>query len=152
MAPVHLGRDRAPGLSEVLAGSKTFDEAVTPLIPGSLDALPSGTFPPNPSELLLLPAFAELIETQRLRYDLVVLDTAPLLAVTDGVIVSAQAGPGFLALRAGTTTAREAQVALKRLEQSGIKAAGLILNDLDAAREGGGEYHYYQYEYPTDRT
>lgn len=141
-------RKRSPGLSEVLAGSAAFEDAVRSLLP-NVDVLASGTFPPNPSELLMRPAFGELIERQRQEYDLVLIDTAPLLAVTDGIIVASQAGPLFLVVRAGKTTEREARAALRRLDQNHIRPAGLVVNDLDPKREGLREYYYYQYQYPT---
>jgi tyrosine-protein kinase Etk/Wzc len=154
------GRARSPGLSEVLSGQVRFEDALVrrharrkdaadPA--GRVDLLRSGTFPPNPSELLMRPEFGQLIELQRQRYDLVIIDTPPILPVTDGVIVAAQAGPVFMVVRARQTTLREAQVAIRRLEHNRIKLSGLLINDLDASREGHREYHYhYNYAKRTD--
>lgn len=151
------GRARSPGLSEVLSGQVRFEDALVRRhvrqkssvdSAGRVDVLRSGTFPPNPSELLMRPEFGQLIDVQRERYDLVIIDTPPILPVTDGVIVAAHAGPVFMVVRARETTLREAQVAIRRLEQNRIKLTGLLINDLDASREGRREYHYH-YKYAT---
>ncbi|MGB5102276.1 MAG: CpsD/CapB family tyrosine-protein kinase, partial [Steroidobacteraceae bacterium] len=151
------GRARSPGLSEVLSGQARFEDALVrrhvrqkngaePA--GRVDMLRSGTFPPNPAELLMRPEFGQLVEVQRQRYDLVLIDTPPVLPVTDGVIVAAHAGPVFMVVRAGQTTLRETQVAIRRLEQNRVKLTGLLINDLDPTRQGLREYHYH-YKYAT---
>lgn len=138
---------RSPGLSDVLAGTASFDEAKVSVADGQLDFLCSGTLPPNPSELLMHPAFPRLIEEQRQHYDLVILDTAPIMAVTDGVIAATQAGVLFMVARAGWATEREVLAAIRRLDQNGAPVTGLVVNDFNAAREGYSQYYYYQYEY-----
>lgn len=140
-------RRREPGLSEVLAGRATLEEAVS-TIRENLDVLPAGTFPPNPSELLMQEGFGRLIEEQRQRYDLVILDTAPVMPVTDGVLAAAQAGPVFLVARAGHVTTRAVQSTIWRLEKNQVDTTGLVVNDLNPKRSGrSSDYYYYQYQY-----
>ncbi|ABI56154.1 polysaccharide biosynthesis tyrosine autokinase [Alkalilimnicola ehrlichii MLHE-1] len=140
-------RRREPGLSGVLAGQATLEEAVS-RIRENLDVLPAGTFPPNPSELLMQEGFGRLIEEQRQRYDLVILDTAPVMPVTDGVLAAAHAGPVFLVARAGYVTTRAVQSTIWRLEKNQIDTTGLVVNDLNPKRSGrSSDYYYYQYQY-----
>jgi tyrosine-protein kinase Etk/Wzc len=142
------GRRRMPGLSEVLSGQCALEDALVALAPGSVDVLPSGRFPPNPSELLMRPAFGELIERVRSSYDLVLIDTPPVLAATDGVIVARHAGPVFVCARAGVTTEREVRTAIRRLAQADVRTTGLLVNDLSERMHGyGGYYYYYYYHY-----
>ena len=142
------GRKRSPGLSEVLSGRSWLEEAVVPLVPEWVDVLPSGEFPPNPSEMLMRPEFGALIEKIRSRYDVVLIDTAPVLAATDGVIVARHAGPLLMAVRAGQTTERETRAALRRLSQARIKTTGLLVNDLAPQSHSYGNYtNHYHYKY-----
>lgn len=142
---------RQPGLSEVLAGQASADQAITRGDIAGVDVLTSGSLPPNPSELLMRPAFRQLVQQQSQRYDLVLLDTPPVLAVADGIIVASQADATLLVLRAGVTTEREAKTALRRLEQNGIRVNGLLVNGFQTKREAYGEY-YYQYSYRSERS
>jgi tyrosine-protein kinase Etk/Wzc len=143
------GRRRTPGLSEVLSGQSWLEEAIVPLAPGQVDVLPSGNFPPNPSELLMRPDFGSLLEKLRGRYDVVLIDTAPVLAATDAAVVAQHAGTVLMAVRAGQTTERETRAAIRRLAQARIKTKGLLVNDLAEQAHGyGGYYKYYHYKYP----
>jgi tyrosine-protein kinase Etk/Wzc len=146
-------RRRTPGLSEVLSGQSWLEDAVVPLVPGLVDVMPSGEFPPNPSELLMRPEFGALLKKLRSLYDVVLIDTPPVLAATDGVIIARHAGPLFMAVRAGQTTERETRAALRRLEQVEIKVTGLLFNDLEAksSRYGYGAYEHYTYSYAKKR-
>ena len=77
--------------------------------------------------------------------------TNPILAATDGVIVANQASAVLMVLRANITTEKEARSAIRRLDQNGIRPTGLIVNDFDAKREAYGQY-YYQYSYRSAKT
>jgi len=142
-----FGFERAPGLSEVIAGSRELPEALH-RVSDSLDVLAGGVIPPNPSELLMSARFRELIDRAGKAYDLVVIDTPPILAVTDGAIISRLAGVTLMVLRAGQHPMREVMLALKRFAQSGVRPAGLVLNDVTRSAIGGYGYGYhYQYDY-----
>jgi tyrosine-protein kinase Etk/Wzc len=145
-----FGFQRQPGVSDVLAGGIRLEEAVHHLSE-HLDILTAGLIPPNPSELLMSPRFAELIERVGKQYDLVIMDTPPILAVTDAAIIARLAGVTLLVLRAGRHPVREVTLALKRLVHSGVRPAGLVFND--ATRRASGSYGYlYQYDYRKKKT
>ena len=142
-----FGTERGPGLSEVLAGAVPFENVVLRNISPNLDLLVQGMIPPNPSELLLSPRFKDLLERASKEYDLVVVDTPPILAVTDSAIVSKLGGVLLLVLRAGQHPLREIKTTLGRFAQSGLRPNGLVLNDVT---HFGGAYDYgyhYQYDY-----
>ena len=141
-----FGFPRENGLSEVVAGSLRLQDAVHHLS-AQLDVLTEGQIPPNPSELLMSPRFRDLIEAAAKQYDLVVLDTPPILAVTDAAIVGRLAGVTLLVLRAGQHPVREVTQALKRFSQSGVRLAGMVFNDVTRLSSGYGYGYAYQYDY-----
>ena len=137
------------GLSDYLSGQKDLAQIITPGGQPGLDFIARGQVPPNPSELLMHPRFAALLEWASAHYDLVLVDTPPLLAVTDAAIVGRLAGTTFLVARFAVTAAKEVELTLRRLEQNGIEAKGVILNAMERRAAGyyGGSYGYYQYSY-----
>jgi tyrosine-protein kinase Etk/Wzc len=148
-----FGFQREPGLSEVIAGSIAFEKAVHP-VSDNLHVLAAGIIPPNPSELLLSQHFRDLLERAGREYDLVVVDTSPILAVTDAAIIARLSGVTLLVLRAGQHPMREITATLKRFAQSGIRPAGLVFNDVTRFANGAYGYGYgygYQYEYKTKK-
>jgi tyrosine-protein kinase Etk/Wzc len=142
---------REPGLSEVISGSVALETALHP-VSDHLHVLTQGLIPPNPSELLLSARFRDLLEKVQKEYDLVVIDTPPILAVTDAAVVGRLSGVTLLVLRAGQHPMREITTALKRFAQSGVRPAGLVFNDVTRLANGGYGYGYgYQYEYKTKK-
>jgi len=143
----NFGLSRGPGLSDVIVGSTSFDEAVH-RVSEHLHVLTAGMIPPNPSELLMSQRLRDLIDRSGKQYDLVVMDTCPILAVTDAAIIAALAGVTLLVLRAGEHPIREVTLALKRFSHSGVKPAGLVFNDVPRSVANGYGYGYhYQYDY-----
>jgi len=141
-----FGFQRQPGVSDVLAGGIRFEEAVHHLS-DHFDLLTAGLIPPNPSELLMSPHFGELIERLGKEYDLVIIDTPPILAVTDAAIIARIAGVTLLVLRSGAHPLREVTLALKRFVQSGVRPAGLVFNDVTRPTGGYGYGYAYHYDY-----
>jgi tyrosine-protein kinase Etk/Wzc len=141
-----FGLKREQGLSEVVAGSLPLKDAIHP-VSDRLHVLTQGQIPPNPSELLMNARFRELMETVAKQYDLVVVDTPPILAVTDAAIVGRLAGVTLVVLRAGEHHVREVTLALKRFAQSGVRVAGFVLNDLTRLAAGSSYGYGYQYDY-----
>jgi tyrosine-protein kinase Etk/Wzc len=142
-----FGFSREPGLSDTIAGSIDFEKAVH-AVSDTLHVLTGGIIPPNPSELLLNPRFRDVLERAGREYDLVVVDTPPILAVTDAAIIARLSGVTLLVLRAGQHPMREIMAALKRFSQTGIRPAGLVFNDVTRFASSGYGYGYgYQYEY-----
>ncbi|RFA26407.1 hypothetical protein CAI21_17135 [Alkalilimnicola ehrlichii] len=140
---------RAPGLSDVIAGKASLDEAIRPVGDSKLHFLPTGEIPPNPSELLMSERLDEVLRSLEESYDLVILDTAPVLAATDGVLVAARAAAVFLAIRAGTTSLAEVRQAVRAIYRDSVPISGFILNRLQqgSARYSNGGYYHYQYSY-----
>ncbi len=150
----YFGRERGPGLSDVVAGDLTWGEAVQKTGVEGLDLLASGTLPPNPSELLMHKAFHDLMAALSAAYDVVLIDTPPVLAVTDAVIIGRQAGTLFLQLCSGRHPLREVEQAIKYLKNGGIQPQGCIFNDImpRSAYYGYSRYGYhYQYKYGSEK-
>ncbi len=143
----YFGVSQEPGLSHFLSGAADFARVVRPTDSENLKVVTAGIYPPNPAELLLLPAFAALLERATQYFDLVVLDAPPVLPVTDGIIVAQQASMNLIVARAGEHTVRELDATIARYQQNGITPDGFVLNFL-RARGGGYGYHYgYRYAY-----
>jgi tyrosine-protein kinase Etk/Wzc len=145
-----FGLDRAPGMSDVLSSDVTLSSALRHTAEPNLDFLSSGTHRPNPSEMLGSARLRQLLDQASSAYDLVLVDTPPVLAVTDAALVARCAGVNLLVLRSGEHNAREIKVALKRLRHAGAPMHGIIINDalMGASRYGRyGQYGYYRYEY-----
>ena len=104
--------------------------------------LPTGTIPPNPSELLLNPRFRDVLLEMTANYDAIIIDVPPVLAVTDAVIVGREAANNFLVLRFGQHTMREIREAIKRLEHGGIKVQGVIMNAVTERASAYGNRKY----------
>ncbi|SDH58564.1 polysaccharide biosynthesis tyrosine autokinase [Pseudomonas panipatensis] len=149
-----LGTSEENGLSDLLAKRCDFDSAVRQSEIDCLSFLPRGQIPPNPSELLMHPNFTALLEEASRRFDLVILDTPPLLAVTDAAIVGRQAGTNLIVTRFGLNPPREIELTIRRFAQNGIELKGAILNGIErraSAYYGYGSYGYYHYEYTSDK-
>jgi tyrosine-protein kinase Etk/Wzc len=141
-----FGVAREPGLSNVIAGNNEFERTLHRASDG-LDLLSSGTLPPNPSELLMSLRFRELIERASRDYDLVVIDTPPILAVTDGALIGRLAGATVLVLRAGKHPLREITLTLKRFAQGGVRPTGIVFNDVRPVSANSGYGYHYHYDY-----
>ena len=145
--------DKKHGLSDYLSGQRDLDSVIVHSEQTHLDFIARGQVPPNPSELLMHPRFASLLEWASQHYDLVLVDTPPLLAVTDAAIVGRLVGTTLLVARFAITAAKEAEITQHRLEQNGIEVKGVILNAIEkrAASYYGGNYGYYQYNYQSSK-
>ncbi|EKO3400732.1 polysaccharide biosynthesis tyrosine autokinase [Vibrio fluvialis] len=141
-----FGMDWENGLSDYLGGKIPLATAVKETRIENLDIITRGQVPPNPSELLMHPRFNELVEWASGHYDLVIIDTPPVLAVTDPSIVGALAGTTLMVARFGMNTVKEIDVARNRFEQAGIEVKGVILNATEKKASNYG-YGYYSYSY-----
>lgn len=129
------------GLSTVLTGEAPPAAAVQRFTPGGFDVITSGPFPPGASELLLGPQFDALMAWAREQYDLVIVDTPPVLAVTDPAIIGRAAGLSLLVARAGHSTVKEVRVARERLTGSGVPVSNVILNGIAKRHSAYGGYY-----------
>jgi len=139
----YFGRSRAKGLTDVLSGAD-FNRCLAPNVIENLDFLSTGHLPPNPSELLLRSELALCLSLVAPRYDVIVIDAAPLLAVADSLILGAHAGAIFLATRSGVTRPGDIAESLQRLARAGLSAKGLLFNDF-MLRSGHYSYRYGGY-------
>ncbi|KVL32878.1 capsular biosynthesis protein [Burkholderia territorii] len=130
---------RAPGLSDVVAGTHKLDEAIKRGVVPGLDFIAMGGVVPDPGELLLQPALADLIGQVASCYDMVVIDGPPLLPVADALVLGRLAGTVFLVARSGVTTLAELEESARRLEHAHIDVRGVVLNDYKGAP---GRYDY----------
>ncbi len=139
-----LGMGPRSGLSNVLTGSTSLEQAITrtPLLP-NLQVLPAGTPPPNPAELLASSNMRDVLEELRHKYDHIVIDTPPTLSVTDAVVLSPRADAIVLVIRSGHTTKQALRRSRDILMQVNGKVAGVLLNAVDLSSP---DYYYY-YEY-----
>ncbi|WP_370652266.1 polysaccharide biosynthesis tyrosine autokinase [Caballeronia sp. TF1N1] len=134
--------ERVPGLAELLAGNIGLEEAIrTTRIP-SLGFLAAGKRPENPSELLMSPRLQQYLDGLSRAYDAIIVDTPPVLAVTDALIVGKLAGANFLVLRSGAHNEAEISEATRRLRTAGIAVQGAILNGTPLRARGYGRSHY----------
>ncbi|MBZ6715707.1 polysaccharide biosynthesis tyrosine autokinase, partial [Klebsiella pneumoniae] len=141
------------GLSDVLSGKIEIENAVKPVKDIGLDFISRGMVPPNPAELLMHRRFGELIEWASKNYDIIVLDTPPILAVTDAAVIGNYAGTTLLVARFEQNTVKEIEVSFKRFDQSGVAVKGCILNGVvkKASSYYGYGYNHYGYSYNNDK-
>ncbi|MCC4718790.1 polysaccharide biosynthesis tyrosine autokinase, partial [Escherichia coli] len=137
------------GLSDILSGKISIEKSIKKISSAGFDYISRGMAPPNPSELLMHKRFAELINWASENYDIVVLDTPPILAVTDPAVIGHYAGTTLLVARFELNTVKEIEVSIKRFENTGIQVKGCILNGVvkKASSYYGYGYSHYGYSY-----
>jgi len=143
----YFGLEAQPGVSDVLSGEATLETAVHRTDNPNLDLLPAGRRVTNPAELLAGAAFQRVLGELGPRYKVVIIDTPPILSVTDSALVGRHAGVNLLVLRAGEHSSRDIALAVKRLVQNGVTVRGAVLNDVRPAlgRYGrSGRYRRYE--------
>lgn len=141
------------GLSDVLSGKVEISKAVKHISGAGFDFISRGMVPPNPAELLMHRRFEELLSWASSHYDIVVLDTPPILAVTDAAVIGHYAGTTLLVARFDLNTAKEIDVSIRRFEQSGVTIKGCILNGVvkKASSYYSYGYNHYGYSYTDDK-
>lgn len=142
----YFNHDAQPGLSEYLSNQQGLDQIIRSTDVKNLSSMSRGKSPVNPSELLGTSKFAEMLQHLSSQYDHILIDTPPILAVTDGIIVSQYAGVNLVIARHAQTQIKELELTVNRFEQAGVKVTGVILNDIQ--RTTGSSYGYgYNYAY-----
>lgn len=142
-----LGSKKEQGLSNFLSGQVLPQDIIEKFTDGDFDYIPRGQIPPNPAELLMNPRFAKLVDWGENNYDLVIIDTPPILAVTDAAIIGRYAGTALLVTRFEANTVKEIEVSIKRFEQSGVVIKGAILNGVVKKASSYYSYGYNHYGY-----
>lgn len=148
-----LGGKNVNGLSEILSGQSSVENVIENIPAASFDYIGRGQIPPNPAELLMHPRFESLLVWASKNYELVIIDTPPILAVTDAAIIGRYAGTTLLVARFEENTAKEIAVSVKRFEQSGVIVRGCILNGVvkKASSYYGYGYNHYGYSYDNEK-
>ncbi|WP_460134268.1 polysaccharide biosynthesis tyrosine autokinase [Stenotrophomonas geniculata] len=142
-----LGVSHQKGLSDVLGGKLSVDDVIHPVSGlDNMHYMVRGDIPPNPAELLMHPRFAQLLQEMSGKYDLVIVDTPPILAVTDPALVATHAGSSLLVTRFGVNQAKEIELTLQRFEQNGVQIRGAIFNAVEKRATGYYSYGYYEYK------
>lgn len=141
----YFDREVSPGLTEVMTGGVTIENAIYDTGVTNLDYLARGKSPSNPSELLNSQQFKDLLEKLSTQYDHIILDTPPILAVTDGIILAQYSGVNLIVARYAKTHIKELELAIAKFEQAGTQVNGIILNDVRSTPGGGGYNYSYAY-------
>lgn len=139
--------ENTKGLSDILSGKMAVERAIQPLSMAGFDFIARGAVPPNPAELLMHKNFDALLSWASQNYEIVVLDTPPILAVTDAAIIGNYVGTTLLVARFEQNTAKEIEVSVRRFEQSGVIVKGCILNGIIKKASSYYSYGYNHYGY-----
>ena len=144
-----FGLPNDAGLSSVLAAGGDVEDFVQPTVAPNLWVLPAGPSPRNPADVLALASLAEVLAAQRRRYDYVIIDTPPVLAVTDATLVASRVDALLLVMRLGRHAREGAVQTMEQLQGVGAPVIGVVVNGVT---RGDGYYHYgyrnARYDYP----
>lgn len=133
------------GLSRILSGELTFDECVCREVARGMDLLPSGSLPPNPSELLGSEKMDELLDEVSAKYDYIFIDTPPLCVVSDSLVLCEKAAGTVLITRQGQTTYEELRRAVDNIKDVKGTLLGVVISDMKDANRPYGRYERYKY-------
>jgi len=132
------------GLSDHLIGDISHDQAIQETVIENLSIVTRGQIPPNPSELLMSEGFTNFINKVANDFDLVIIDTPPILAVTDAAIIGRHVGTALMLARYNMSPLKEIITAVNRFDLNGVEIKGLIFN---AVEKRNSDYGYYNYGY-----
>lgn len=141
----YFDREVNPGLSEIMSGEVILEQAIYNTCVPNLDYIARGKSPSNPSEILSSQQFKDMLEKLSTQYDHIIMDTPPVLAVTDGIILAQYSGVNLIVARYAKTQVKELELTIAKFEQAGTKVNGIILNDVRATAGGGGYNYSYAY-------
>lgn len=148
---MHL--EASPGLAEILEKDLKFENLIQKNIYPNLDVLPRGDYPKNPSELLMKAQFSHMLEELSSKYDLIIVDTAPVLMVTDAVLIGGRSSNNYLIIGAKAHQSVEIDLVMKRLNAAGVRLIGTIFNisqsenyqNLFGRYARYGQYYHYNH-------
>ena len=143
----YFNHDNQPGLAEYLNTQQSIENIIRPTEVHNLDVITRGKSPVNPSELLSSARFSTMLEQLSPLYDHIIIDTPPVLAVTDGIIISQYAGVNLVIARYAKSQMKELELTINRFDQVGVKVNGFILNDIQRGTGGYGYGYGYGYNY-----
>lgn len=140
-----FGCSNAAGVTTALQNTTALEQAVVSTQVPNLSLLPGGPHVPNPAELIQSESFARLLATLNERFDRIIIDSPPVLAVADGTILATLVDASVLVVRASRTRIDLVGQALRKLQEVGTPIAGIVLNALVPVRWGSRHYSYYDY-------
>ena len=135
------------GLSDLLSNRIAINDAIKKTEVDMLDFMSCGQFPPNPSELLMSHRFTTVLKQLGDLYDIVIIDTPPILAVTEAAIIGAHVGTSLIVARFGMNSAKELEATKRRFDLNGVPLKGVILNAVERKASNYSSYGNYQYAY-----
>jgi len=137
-----FGLPRQGGLADVLVGDLTTEQAIHAQVVPNLDVLTTGNYPVNPANMMLSSRLGDLLNAMSAQYDLVVIDSPPVLVAADAAAVAAHTGAILLVARDGLTQLGELNESVKRLAHAGQRVNGVVFNGMDLSRRHYGSYGY----------
>lgn len=140
-----FGYNKEPGITNFLVGRATIDDVIRTSPIRNLDIITSGTIPPNPSELIGSQRMKEFLADMRSRYDIILIDTPPIIAVTDAQVVATLVDGMILVVSSGVTQTELAKRSKELILKVGGKVVGMVLNNFDIYNTYGSYYKYYRY-------
>lgn len=147
----YFNADIKPGLAELLNRQNSYEDVVQNSTVDNLYFVTRGKSPVNPSELLSTDQFKTFLDQASANFDHILIDTPPVLAVTDGIIIAQYAGVNLLIARHAKTQIKELEITVNRFEQANVKVNGVILNDVQKGAAGSYDYNYaYAYKASKD--
>lgn len=138
----YFNAELSPGLAELLNLQNSYEDVVQNSTVENLFFVTRGKSPVNPSELLSTDKFKAFLDQASAHFDHILIDTPPVLAVTDGIIIAQYAGVNLLIARHGKTQIKELEITVNRFEQANVKVNGVILNDVQKGAAGSYGYNY----------
>ena len=144
-----FNKDNSPGLSDLISEKTTLEDTIQTIniADKSMDVIFRGQVPPNPSELLMHSNFKKILDAVSEKYDLVIIDTPPIHAVTDPTIIGRHAGVVFMVVYSNQHSMKEIEHAVTQLSHAGIKTKGFIFNGFEARSSLYGYGYGYGYGY-----
>lgn len=139
-----LGIDNWTGLTTALIGQEGLDACLHETSVPDLVVLPSGPIPPNPAELLGSGRMSQLLADLEERFDMVLVDSPPVMAVTDAAVLAPKVGGALLVVRSGVVARTQVSRAKEALEAVKAKLLGVVLGAV--SQEGRDGYYYYYYQ------
>ncbi len=142
-----FGLKREPGISDILFGGVDEEAALQQTVVENLSVVCCGTIPPNPAEILGSQKMREYLERMKKRFDFILFDSPPSLAVTDPSILATIVDGVLVVVSSGSTRMDALDRTMEILEGVGGKVLGVVLNNFDLRQAYGGYYGYYRYRY-----
>jgi len=138
---------KSPGLSNLVAGTETPEHCIHTFEDVGIDVLPCGSLPPNPLELISSARFSSLIEFLCDRYDRIIIDSAPVQAASDALVLSTLTNSVVYVVKANSTPIKVISACMNRLDEAKAPVIGVVLSQIDASKSSAAYGHYGQYDY-----